>query len=125
MQSTLAEHRRSEHRTLGCNDCHMPIVGDAKARRRSHAFPGAYDPAMLARSVVIESERIDRERVRLILRPGEVGHAVPTGDLLRRLAQHLLERHPPPAFQTHGERLAERGEAAGQALGVRGALAGG
>lgn len=91
MQSTITEHASSRHRHRSCADCHMPVVDDDAGRHRSHRFPGADDPIMLSRSLLIDAERVDAERVRLTLRPGEVGHAVPTGDLLRRLEVGLVE----------------------------------
>lgn len=84
MQSTLAEHARSGRRER-CQDCHMPR--DARGRP-SHAFAGAHDPAMWERALAIDvrAERGPRGvEVRAVLRTAEVGHAVPTGDLYRRL----------------------------------------
>jgi hypothetical protein len=77
MQSTVAEHAASAAATRACSDCHMPS-------ERSHAFPGAYDLDMLRRSLEIEARR-EPDALVLALRPGAVGHAVPTGDLFRRL----------------------------------------
>ncbi|MFV8749035.1 multiheme c-type cytochrome [Nannocystaceae bacterium ST9] len=98
MQATLREHASSSASDRGCVDCHMPIVEG----RRSHAFPGAYDPALLGRSLAIAVTRPRPELVRIELRPGEVGHAVPTGDLLRRLEVALVELAP------SGERIVAR-----------------
>jgi hypothetical protein len=89
MQSTILEHAQSRWRFAACADCHMPAVGELG--HRSHTFVGAHDRDMLARSLVITSERLDGARVRLTLQPGVVGHAVPTGDLLRRLEVALIE----------------------------------
>ncbi len=89
MQATIREHAASARNAQACADCHMPIRGEPG--HRSHAFVGAYDRELLARSLNISSERLDPRRVRLTLSPGEVGHAVPTGDLLRRLEVALLE----------------------------------
>lgn len=87
MQSTITEHGRSAAADRSCADCHMPRGPDGE---RDHAFSGAYDPATLARALEIEATREGPTTVRLRLRPGEVGHAVPTGDLLRRL---MVEVH--------------------------------
>jgi hypothetical protein len=91
MQSTISEHAASQHRSRSCADCHMPVVRDGGSNHRSHAFPGAGDRSMLGRALRVDSERVGTDRVRLVLRPGEVGHAVPTGDHLRRLEVALLE----------------------------------
>lgn len=125
MQSTITEHARSAAADRSCADCHMPRGTDGD---RSHAFAGAYDPATLARALEIEATR-EGLTVRLRLRPGEVGHAVPTGDLLRRLmvevrvddpdgAQAFLARrffgrrfgpvHQPSGITVRGERGDER-----------------
>ncbi len=94
MQATLTEHGDSDARDRTCVDCHMPLT----AGGRSHAFPGAYDPAMLGRALDIAVTRPSPALVRVELRPGQVGHAVPTGDLLRRLEVALVE----------GERVLDR-----------------
>ncbi len=82
MQSTLDEHALSRHRKRSCVACHMPA--DA-AGRSSHSFALSRDPAALRRSVRVDAQRVDARTIRLTLAAGEVGHAVPTGDLLRRL----------------------------------------
>ena len=89
MQSTVREHAASAFADRSCADCHMPPVApepgvSANEARRSHAFVGAYSPEMLAKAVRVTTSRTP-ERIRVRLDPGEVGHAVPTGDLLRRL----------------------------------------
>ncbi|NJK31681.1 MAG: hypothetical protein HC927_04270 [Deltaproteobacteria bacterium] len=82
MQSTLAEHAASALAERACSACHMPS-------ERSHAFPGAYDPAMLRRALDIDVRR-EADALVLVLSPGVVGHAVPTGDLFRRLEIRLF-----------------------------------
>ncbi len=82
MQSTISEHRESPAAARSCADCHMP---ENRQGARSHAFAGAYDRSMLASALEIDATRPNPTTVRLRLRPGRVGHAVPTGDLLRRL----------------------------------------
>ena len=84
MQSTIREHRESSAARQACADCHMP-------QGRSHAFVGADDPEMLRRSLVVEARR-EGDAIVIALRPGWVGHAVPTGDLFRRLEVSLLAR---------------------------------
>ncbi|MEM9455369.1 MAG: multiheme c-type cytochrome [Myxococcota bacterium] len=130
MQSTLTEHRRSAASGRSCAECHMPQQG----RRRSHAFAGAYDRSMLAQSLEIEARRPSPTKVAIQLAPGRVGHAVPTGDLLRRLMVEVViddpnGPHRAPAFvsrryfgrrfgpvrQAHGITL--RGELADERVG--------
>jgi hypothetical protein len=93
MQSTITEHARSAAADRSCADCHMPRDADGD---RSHAFPGAYDRAMLAQALEIEATRPTPTTVRILLRPGEVGHAVPTGDLLRRILLEVRVDGPTP-----------------------------
>lgn len=129
MQTTITEHARSAAADQSCADCHMPQDADGQ---RSHAFVGAYDRAVLARALDIEATRVDATTVRLRLGPGEVGHAVPTGDLLRRLlveisidgpdgepafsARRFLGRRFGPIHQANGITL--RGELRDDRVGV-------
>ncbi len=85
MQSTITEHARSPHASTPCASCHMPWKGQGQGRHRSHAFALTRDPAALARAL---SVRVAREGagVRFSLAPQGVGHAMPTGDLFRRIA---------------------------------------
>jgi hypothetical protein len=78
MQRTIGEHRESGSEAT-CVSCHMP------AGEESHAFPGGYDEALLKRSLRVRAERRGCNAV-LTLTPNGVTHAVPTGDLFRRLA---------------------------------------
>ncbi len=82
MQSTLDEHAASRNPRRPCVDCHMPRGADGRA---SHGFAVSRDPEALRRSVRVSARRLDARRVEVTLVAGEVGHAVPTGDLLRRL----------------------------------------
>lgn len=123
MQSTVTEHARSPAADQSCADCHMPRDPDA---RRRHAFPGAHDPAMLARALELEATRPDPTTVHVRLAPGQVGHAVPTGDLLRRLAVEVQIDGPDgaPAFTAtryYGRRFGPERQHSG--LLVRGELA--
>lgn len=108
MQSTLQEHAASPFADWSCASCHMPEMGGV----RSHAFGASRNPAMLRQAVRVEAVRT-AEGVELVLRAGEVGHAVPTGDLLRRLEvgaevdgapprRRFLARHFGPRTQAHG-----------------------
>ncbi|WP_420829398.1 multiheme c-type cytochrome [Nannocystis pusilla] len=84
MQRTLAEHAASPQAATPCNDCHMRD----RAGARSHAFIGSRDDLYLREALTVEATRPapDRIEVRVAARPEVVGHAVPTGDLFRRLA---------------------------------------
>ncbi|MCA9652890.1 MAG: hypothetical protein H6712_20735 [Myxococcales bacterium] len=118
MQSTISEHRRSQTPELGCTDCHMP-AGDHG--HRSHAFAGAYDRAMLRRAVDVAATRPRPAQVAIRLSPGRVGHAVPTGDLLRRLAVELRveDASGATAFVDHrylGRRFVPRSQPSGITL---------
>jgi len=84
MQLTVREHAASRFAATSCADCHMPWTGDGAGRHRSHVFAASRDPALLQRSLRVEATR-EPGVVVLRLVPAAVGHAVPTGDLFRRL----------------------------------------
>lgn len=81
MQDTLREHASSRHAAKSCADCHMPRRADGG---RDHRFVASRDPALLRRALRVRADR-RATAVHLSLEPGWVGHAVPTGDLFRRL----------------------------------------
>jgi hypothetical protein len=88
MQSTHAEHARSSHAGTSCAGCHMPAVTDDRRQgraRRSHAFAASRDPAILRGAVRVEARRTGPTTLRITLTPRGVGHALPTGDLFRRI----------------------------------------
>jgi hypothetical protein len=82
MQSTIEEHATSRFAERSCTDCHMPREADG---HRSHAFAASRDAAMLRSAVDVSAERTDADTITVTLRAGRVGHAFPTGDLLRRI----------------------------------------
>lgn len=83
MQDTVAELARSD--VAGpCTRCHAP----SESGHTRHDFPGHRDPALLARALFVDA-RASRDGwstdVELTLRAFDAAHAVPTGDLFRRL----------------------------------------
>lgn len=111
MQRTLEEWRASG-RSETCAECHMPTVSRGFRDGIDHAVRGPRDAALTAHAVAIDvSARRERGRVvvEARLRVDEAAHAVPTGDLYRRLV--FTVRGP---NGTHVEadmsRLFERGE---------------
>jgi hypothetical protein len=78
MQRTISEHD-SANSEATCVSCHMP------SGAQSHAFPGGYDSELLKKALAMRAERRACNAV-LTLTPNGVTHAVPTGDLFRRLA---------------------------------------
>lgn len=88
MQTTVHEHRASTQRDRSCADCHMPRVTGADGQvHRSHAFTGSRDPDGMREAFTVRASRpaADRVLLTLDLREENIGHAFPTGDLLRRL----------------------------------------
>jgi hypothetical protein len=81
MQRTVTEHAASRFAARACATCHMPKTPHGG---RAHGFAVASDPAMLRRALVAHVTRTG-DAVGFDLAPGEVGHALPTGDLFRRL----------------------------------------
>lgn len=84
MQLTAREHAASRFAGTSCAECHMPWAGEGPARHRSHRFAASRDPEVLRASLRISASR-RAGVVTLRLEPAAVGHAVPTGDLFRRL----------------------------------------
>lgn len=74
MQRTVSEHRASPAADRSCASCHMP--------RDDHGVTAA---AMLDDALAISVQRIADDRLRVTLQVADAGHAVPTGDLFRRL----------------------------------------
>lgn len=84
MQRTISEHAFSTESSVPCASCHMPIVFGPHGKHKSHAFGGGTDPSWLRSALDVRASR-EGSRVTIALAPGHVGHAVPTGDLFRRL----------------------------------------
>ena len=100
MQLTLTEHARSGSAELGCADCHMPATVDDSGRHRDHRFDVSRNPALLRAALTASAERLGPDKLRLELTPVAVGHALPTGDLFRRLELRV------EAHDASGERIA-------------------
>ena len=88
MQRTASEHAASAFAGTACDSCHMPRVGVEQRPHRDHRFQ--VDDAMLARAIVVDATPAGVTRVALRIRPGAVGHAMPTGDLFRRLEVRVV-----------------------------------
>ncbi len=117
MQRTVSEHAASPFAAVTCVACHMPRGDDG---RRSHAFVASRDPDLVRAAVDVEVVRLGPTRVSITLRAADVGHAFPTGDLLRRVevgaaavrsdtegpaARRFLARHFGDRVQSTGARL--------------------
>lgn len=86
MQSTASEHRASPFAAVSCAGCHMPVVSEpGGGKHRSHAFPASRDAAPIRGSISAVATRPEPGVVEVRLAANGVGHAVPTGDLFRRL----------------------------------------
>jgi hypothetical protein len=97
MQTTVREHQASRHRDRSCAACHMPQVTDADgSTHRSHAFAGPRDAAQMRAAFVVDARRPSAGRVELSLdlQEDRIGHAFPTGDLLRRLVVAVAVEGP-------------------------------
>ncbi|MEZ4338173.1 MAG: cytochrome c3 family protein [Sandaracinaceae bacterium] len=80
LQNTVAEWRAAGEPAGACQTCHMP-GRDGGAR---HDFVGGHDSSLLARALRVEVSRAPG-RVRVSIENEGAGHAVPTGDVFRRL----------------------------------------
>lgn len=79
MQTTMSEHASSNFADRSCADCHMPA--------HDHGFGSTRADAAMRAALSVEARR-EGDVLVLELRPNEVGHAFPTGDLFRRLELH-------------------------------------
>ncbi|NUP07280.1 MAG: hypothetical protein HOW73_14595 [Polyangiaceae bacterium] len=109
MQSTMSEHTSSAHAEASCASCHMPVVTGRDGRaHKSHGFASSRDPAGLREAVVVERHIADDGALEITLRPGRVGHAFPTGDLLRRLRLSFEVRDAQKTIVERRERIFQR-----------------
>lgn len=94
MQRTIAEHAASPGAATACVDCHMRDAAGA----RTHAFVGSRDPAYMRGALDVAAAWVDAQRVevRVAARAEAVAHAVPTGDLFRRLTVSVRPGGPGP-----------------------------
>ncbi|MGC4068972.1 MAG: multiheme c-type cytochrome [Polyangiaceae bacterium] len=88
MQRTVREHYDGQVGDLTCTTCHMPQVVKPR-RHHDHRFLGGHDDGMLHRAVEITATRPNPGLVQVVVTPKRVSHAVPTGDLFRRIAVYL------------------------------------
>jgi hypothetical protein len=115
-QNTVAEWQRSSAARQGieCVDCHMPLVGDAGARHRSHSFLGGRDLALLRSAVTVTvTARRDGPDVVVsaTVSPAATGHSFPTGDLFRRVELVVTAGEATHTF-VYARRFQDRFEAA-------------
>ena len=97
MQTTAREQQDTQHRDRGCATCHMPKVADEDGTlHRSHGFAGSRDATWMREAFTVEARRptADRVELSLDLQEDRVGHAFPTGDLLRRLVVTIAVEGP-------------------------------
>lgn len=99
MQATVAEHAAGPDAARPCVACHAPADGDGAT---PHRFPGAHDPAMLARALAVEACVAPDGGLRLSIENRGAGHRVPTGDIHRHL---VLRAWRPSAPERLWERL--------------------
>lgn len=81
MQSTVSEHRRSPFASTSCASCHLPRAADG---HHDHRFHVSRNESLLRNALRVSSRRTS-EGVEVLLTTHDVGHAMPTGDLFRRL----------------------------------------
>lgn len=115
MQSTLTEHAESPRANQSCASCHAPQGGEG---RHDHGFAVTRDAEMLARAIEVEVERVAPSQVQVTLRVVGAGHAVPTGDLFRRLevGATAIGGSSRPSRRWLGRRFATRIEPTGASL---------
>ncbi|MCA9640031.1 MAG: hypothetical protein KC492_05025, partial [Myxococcales bacterium] len=82
MQSTVSEHKSSSRAGETCASCHMTRAADGHLR---HDFAASRSQDQLRRALSVKARRVSAGQVELTLEARGVGHALPTGDLFRRL----------------------------------------
>lgn len=117
MQRTITEHAASSFADVGCVGCHMPRGDDGQ---RVHGFVASRDPDLVRAAVDVDAVRLGPTQVQITLRAAKVGHAFPTGDLLRRvevaavavlpegdgpITRRFLARHFGDRVQSSGARV--------------------
>ncbi len=85
MQSTMLEHAQSQFAEQSCASCHLR---SGKLAAVDHSLASTRNPDAWRRALEVET-RAEGDGVAFTLRPIGVGHALPTGDLFRRLALHV------------------------------------
>lgn len=115
MQRTATEHRDSPAADQSCASCHMER---ATTGAHDHRFAVTRDAAVIGRSLDIAATRPTATRIRVVLDAAAVGHAVPTGDLFRRLevGAEVIDGSGRPARRWLGRRFETRIDARGIAL---------
>ena len=84
MQLTVTEHRASRSADVACATCHMASVAAGGRSHRSHRFDASRNPEVVRSAARVTVTRAGRT-VTFTFSPRRVGHALPTGDLFRRL----------------------------------------
>ena len=86
MQGTRDEHRTSRFASSSCQTCHMPLSVSADgSKHHKHDFRVLGNAAMLQSALSVDAYRGTNESLHVVLSAANVGHAVPTGDMFRRL----------------------------------------
>ncbi len=98
MQSTVEEHAASPERDQSCASCHMPRRSGDRPHL-DHGFRVQGDPALLRSAVRAEARREGDRVIDLSLAARGAGHAVPTGDMFRRLEVHATAGDGPDAIR--------------------------
>lgn len=86
LQKTASEHARSSARDVACATCHMP---PSAGHGPDHRFAASRDEAFVRSAATITARRAG-DAVIVSFRRRAVGHALPTGDVFRRLLVEVL-----------------------------------
>ncbi len=98
MQSTVEEHAASPERDQSCASCHMPRRSGDRPHL-DHGFRVQGEQALLRSAVRAEARREGDRVIDLSLAARGAGHAVPTGDMFRRLEVHATAGDGPDAIR--------------------------
>jgi len=91
MQRTVREHYDGRDGEENCVSCHMR-QGGTPTPHHDHRMLGGHEDGLVRRAIEVTVTRPHSNLVRVELSPKHVSHAVPTGDLFRRLAIYVQPR---------------------------------
>ena len=94
MQSTVEEHAASPQRDQTCGSCHMR-AHPGERPHKDHTFRVQGDAALLRSALTVSARRGLERTVDVTLIATGAGHAVPTGDMFRRLEVHATAGEGP------------------------------
>ena len=95
VKGMTGEHLVSDSSSLGCVECHMPLLkralvkGGEVRETRQHLWRGGHDPKMVKKALTIKFSELDNRWFMLTIENTGAAHYVPTGTPDRHLTVQL------------------------------------